>query len=272
MKKKIKLRTIFQIIFFILIGLISVNHVLVENGNGIPLISDASIHTLCPFGGVVSFYQYVTTGTLVKQVHFSAIVLMYIVFAIALIFGPMFCGWICPLGSFQEWIGKIGKKIFPKRYNKFIPSKVHSILKYFRFVMLALVIINTARAGILVFQNIDPYNALFKFWTGEVAITAIVVLIVIIIASLFVERPWCKYLCPYGALLGITNKFRIVKLRRNKSTCISCEKCDRSCPMNIEVSRQDVVKDFQCISCFQCTSEENCPIDDTVYMGIKEVK
>ena len=84
------------------------------------------------------------------------------------------------------------------------------------------------------------------------------------VLSLIIERPWCKYLCPYGALLGLFNKIRIFKIRRNPDSCIHCKKCDKVCPMNIKVSGKTTISDLQCISCHQCTSDVACPVQDTV--------
>jgi polyferredoxin len=265
MKKKVRIRTVIQILFFVLIALIAVNHTLAESGMGIPLIAEASLHAVCPFGGVVSIYQLITGGTFVKKVHESSMVLMYIVFASALLLGPLFCGWICPFGTFQEFLGKLGKKIFKKKYNRFIPYKFDKYLRFLRYFLLAWVLFMTARSGQLFFADIDPYYALFQFWTGEVALTGIIILFVVMILSLFVERPFCKYACPYGAVLGIFNLFRIIPLKRNKATCISCSKCDKTCPMNIPVSSKEIIRDHQCISCYQCTSEEgDCPVPNTL--------
>jgi polyferredoxin len=263
--KRIWIRPAIQVFFFVLIALIAYNNTLVEGGEkGISFLSSASVHTLCPFGGVASIYQYLTTGRLVKKVHESALVLMYISFALAILFGPVLCGWICPLGSIQEWFSKIGKKIFKKRFNNFIPYKYDKYLRFLRYGLLIWVISMTAISANLVFNEIDPYSALFHLWSSDLAMGGVVVLIITLTASLFIERPWCKYACPYGALLGITNLFRIFKIRRNSSTCISCNICDNVCPMNIKVSQVDVVKDHQCISCMKCTSEEACPVSDTV--------
>ena len=77
------LRLAIQILFFAIIALISVNHSLAESGGGIGFLSTASVHALCPFGGVVSIYQYAVTGTFVKKIHESAFILMYIGFALA---------------------------------------------------------------------------------------------------------------------------------------------------------------------------------------------
>ncbi len=263
-------RRIVQIFFFVLIASIAVNKTLAESGNGISFLSEASLHAICPFGGVVSLYNLVTLGTLIKKIHSSAIVLMSLVFILAILFGPVFCGWVCPLGSIQEWFGKLGKKIYKKKYNHFVPEKIDRFLRYFRFGVLAWVIYMTARSGYLIFEEIDPYKALFTFWSSEVAIPALIILGVTLLSSLLIERPWCKYACPYGALLGLFNKISIFKVRVNPKSCVSCGKCNQVCPMNIDVYSKDKVTDMQCIGCYECTSERNCPIPDTSTISTKE--
>jgi polyferredoxin len=268
--KKFTWRLMLQILFFGLIGLIAVNHTLAESGQGIPWLSDASLHALCPFGGVVSLYQLLSVGTFVQKIHASSLVLTVIIFGLAIIAGPVFCSWVCPLGSIQEWFGKIGKKLFKRKYNHFIPQKFDRYLRYLRYLVLGWVVYLTAAGGQLVFANVDPYFAMFNFWSDEVAIGGVIVLAITLVGSLFVERPWCKYACPYGALLGLTNLFSISKIKRQKSSCISCGACSRECPMNIPVDQGPVVRDPQCIRCMKCTSKPEgiCPIINTVDLTI----
>ncbi len=267
-----RLRVFVQVFFFILIALISVNHALIGAGKtGIPILSSASLHALCPFGGVVSIYEYIDTGGMVRQVHESAFVLMWIGLTLALLLGPVFCGWVCPMGTIQEFVGKLGRRIF-KRYNRFIPQKVDRYLRYLRYVVLAWVIYMTASSATLVFAAYDPYFALFNLWSSEVSISGIIILAVVLVLSLFVERPFCKYACPYGAVLGIFNLVRIFKIKRNADTCINCKACDKACPMNIEVSTSGTVRDHQCISCLKCTSEQQCPVQNTVNMAVGKIE
>lgn len=269
MKNKMWARTAVQIFFFVLVALTVLSTALKEAGIAIPLLPEASLHAICPFGGVVSIYKFTTVGTFVQKIHESSFVLMIIALILTIAFGPVICGWVCPFGTFQEWLGKLGRKVFRKRYNYFIPSNIDKYLRYIRYIVLALVIYVTATSAKLVFQEYDPYFALFNFWSSEVSIIGLIILGVIIVMSLFVERPWCKYACPYGALLGILSSFRIFKIRRNALACISCRACDRACPMNITVSTGSEVKDHQCISCLKCTSEKACPIADTVEFRTK---
>lgn len=272
-KRKSWIRLLVQIFFFVLIALIAVNKSLEEAGMAtLPFLSTASLHALCPFGGVVTLYNLATVGTLIQKIHDSSVILLGLVLILSLFFGPVFCGWVCPLGSAQEWVGKAGRKIFKKKYNQFVPRKLDRVMRYFRFVVLVWVVFVTARSATLLFANVDPYNALFTFWSEEVALPALIILGVTLAGSLFIERPWCKYACPYGALLGLFNKIRIFKIKREPSTCISCNLCTRNCPMNIDVAKKETITDLQCISCFECTSERVCPVENTVEMKLPSRK
>jgi polyferredoxin len=268
--RSIWLRKVVQWGFFILIALISVNRTLAESGGvSIPFLANASLHAVCPFGGVESLYQFVAVGTFVQKIHQSSFVLMIISLLLAILFGPVFCGWVCPLGTIQEWVSNFGRKLFRRRFNHFVPIKLDNVLRYLRYGVLAWVIYMTAVTGKLIFADYDPYFALFNFWTSEVSIIGLVILGVTLGLSLLVERPWCKYACPYGAVLGITNLFRVFGIRRNEATCKADGACSIMCPMNIPVDTKTVVRDHQCISCLECTSEAVCPVAKTVQFSTR---
>ncbi|MCD6323065.1 MAG: 4Fe-4S binding protein [Clostridiales bacterium] len=259
-----------QIFFFVLIGMIAVNHALSESGVTIfPFLPNVSLHAICPFGGIASIIELITAGTLVPKLQLSTLVISGLILILTLIFGAVFCSFVCPLGTIQEWVGKLGKKIFKKQYNTFIPQKLHNIFKYLRYVVLILTVILTFNASRLIFADVDPYYAMYHFFTDEVTIGSLVVLAVVLLSSLFIERPWCKYACPYGAFLGLVGKISIFKIKRKTSTCNHCTLCDKKCPMNIEISKKETIGDTHCIRCMNCVEDGVCSKDSLVYTSKK---
>ncbi len=256
-----------QVLMFVLVYLTVANHALAELGIVLPIIGSASVHAICPFGGVVTLYTLLTTGQFVQKIHESAVVLLALTGILAVLAGPVFCGWICPLGSIQEWIGKLGRKIWGRRYNNLMPKRIDRVLGFARYAVLAWVVYVTATSGKLLFSTIDPYNALMNFWSESVAWQALVILGLTLLGSLFIERPWCRYACPMGALLGLSNTFRIFSIRRKASTCVDCGHCDKACPMGIDLSCKTSIRDTRCITCLECTSENACPKPDTLALG-----
>ncbi|MDD2459423.1 MAG: 4Fe-4S binding protein [Eubacteriales bacterium] len=263
-RRTFNIRLATQIFFFSLVSYLALGKNLAERIPGWEFLPDVSLHSVCPFGGVVTLYSLITDGSYIQRIHASSVILAGLAVILSILFGPVLCGWICPLGSLQDWVSNLGRRLMGNRYNHLIPAQLDKILRQLRYGLLAWVIYVTAVSGKLVFESIDPYYALFNFWTGEVAIGGLVILGITLVLSLFVARPWCKYACPYGALLGLFNKIRIFTIHRQASSCISCNRCNRDCPMNISVSTAGAVRDAQCISCLECTSDRSCPVPETV--------
>ncbi|MFO7612340.1 MAG: 4Fe-4S binding protein [Clostridia bacterium] len=263
-----------QIFFFVFIGMIAINHIFAESGTVLfSFIPNVSLHAVCPFGGIESIISLVTAGTLVPKLQASTLVVSALVLVLTLVFGAVFCSFVCPLGTIQEWFGKIGKKIFKTRYNRFIPARIHNILRHFRYVSLAATILLTYNAAKLVFLEVDPYYAMYHFFTDEATIGGLIVLGITLVGSLFVERPWCKYACPYGAALGLLSKISIFKIKRKTAACNTCTLCDRQCPMNIEISRMKTIGHSHCIRCMDCVDDTSCRRNALVFTArrIKEI-
>jgi ferredoxin-type protein NapH len=158
----------------------------------------------------------------------------------ALFLGPVFCGWICPFGFIQEMIGEIGKKI-RSRLNIEFPV-LHSKLKLVRYAMLGFEI----ALAIAVVQNTIVISDTIKY----AAVAAVIVL------NLISQRFFCKYLCPVGAVLSITNLFKVFAVKKEHA-CPECGACRKKCMMNVEMSTIGSNRDTACISCFKCL--ESCP-------------
>lgn len=266
------IRRISQLFFLVLVGLISLNHYLVEVGKEIWFLGSASLHAICPFGAVETFGALIMYDKMIPKLHESTIVLFGLIAFMSIVFGPVVCSFICPLGTVQELASVVGKMLFKKRFNTLISNKVEKKLLYIKYIVLIYILYVTTVSLKLAFLDFDPYYALFNFWSSEVSVGALIVLGLTITMSLVAERPWCRFMCPFGALVGFTNKFSLFKIKRNKPTCINCGKCDKACPVGLEVSKEEVITDINCIRCMECTSERTCPIEDTVVFSLDYVK
>ncbi len=256
-KRVVWVRRVIQIVFFLFIFTVVLSHFLEKRGWDLPWPVLHNFHAICPFGAVETAGRLVLEGNFIPKIHESNLWTFFGVSLVTLTIGAAFCGYLCPLGSVQDWIGYIGKKIFKKKYNRFVGRKVDNILGYMRYGVLLIIMVQTTRMLTLVFQRVDPYYALFHFWTGDVFISALLVLGAILVLSLFVERPWCRWFCPFGALQGIMQLLSPWKIRKNRELCTSCGVCSRACPMRIQIHEKSAVLDTRCNRCGKCLAA--CP-------------
>ncbi len=220
----------------------------------------ASIHAICPFGGVETLYQYVAGGEYLKRTNVSNFILLGGTILLALLLGRVFCGWICMFGWLQEIPAKIGQWIFKKRFT--VPAAIDKPLRYLKYVALFASIYFTWKLADLVISPYDPFAALAHLPAGisavaEEALIGLIVLVVTFVLSFFYDRVFCKYLCPMGAFLGIIYKVTNFEIKRNDEACIHCNKCTKACPVNIDVAKSESVTSAECIACLECVTA--CP-------------
>ena len=215
-----------------------------------------SIEAYCPFGGLASLYQFITTGGFIRHIEMSTMVIFAVVLVLTLLFSRGFCSWICPFGSIQEWIGRIGKMIFRKRFNP--TGAWDRVLRNFKYVVLAVIIALTWWSGTLVFRDYDPFLAFFRLGEDmEKTPWAYGALLVVLLGSLFIERFFCKYACPLGAVLGILGKIGLTKVHRDVDACTSCNICQQKCHAHIDFLSVEDIKSAECDYCLDCLVD--CP-------------
>lgn len=220
----------------------------------------ASIHAICPFGGLESLYMFFATGSFISKIYSGTMILFFITFIVAIIFRRSFCGLICPFGTIQEFFAKIGRLIFKKNYK--ININIDNYLRYFKYVILILTVFYAWYTAGLWMAPYDPWSVYAHLSEGFTAIwtespIGFIILIITVIGSIIYDRFFCKYLCPMGAFYGILGKISPFKVFRNKNICIACGKCSEVCPVNIDVANEDNVKSAECINCQICIL--NCP-------------
>ncbi len=159
------------------------------------------------------------------------------------------------------------RKIWPFRVED-------SIARAWKYVLLAFFAINIvikmpAEQIGLIFTK-APYMKvadvmMMKFFLN-LSMLAIIVLSVMFIFSIFNKNYWCRYFCPYGALIGILGWASALRIVRNKKTCIDCSKCTIACPVYIKVEKKNVVYSVECLGCYDCVG--SCPVNGALDMKI----
>jgi len=258
-------RRLTQLGVFLFIAGIAIRHMLVgENGATIT----ASWEAYCPMGGLETLYKTITSeGKYVPHVHLSNMIVLAATLVVSLVARNAFCGWLCPFGFIQDMVS---------RFSAFVQKRVPAVRKavktlkirgrklavldrYLRFLKYGVLVWAVAGAaiyGFMVFRDVDPWAALWNLLELTAGL-GMLVLLVVLVASLFVERPWCRYACPLGAATGIVSKLSPFYLKRESDACKSCAICTKACPMGLPVHTATTIKSVDCIGCLECIDE--CP-------------
>ena len=259
-----KLRMVSQFGFLAFLTWTGFRHQLLGGGPG----GAPAVDALCPFGGVEALYSLLTSGVWLRRLAPSAMVLLVMVLVLTLILGRVFCGWICPLGTIGEWTSRLGSRLgFRKRE---LPLSIDRPLRYLKYAVLAAIVLLTWKMGTLVWRDMDPWVAWMHLSAGwpemvEKPLSYAALFLLVIGASLFVERFWCRYLCPLGALLGPIQKISLFRVRRKDDTCVHCHRCGGECPVRLDPESSKSVASAECIACGRCV--EACPVQNTLFFG-----
>ena len=170
---------------------------------------------------------------------------------ISFVFGRIFCGYLCPIGALQEIVYLIPIKKL-KIKNKTLPI-VFRLIFFIAFIVLVVIF----SMGIL------KYFGFYDFFNLNVNSIFFYTFLVLLAASTFVYRPFCRFICPYGALLSLASIKGLFKLQRNDN-CTDCKKCEKACPTN-EAGRTDLKQ--ECYLCNRC--KDVCPVDVIEYVRYK---
>ena len=280
-----KYRFIVQTLFAILciwIGLEFIGFVtfLETNGAAGSFYRPPGVEGFLPISAMMSFYYFILSGE-VHQAHPAGMFIFLSIISVSFFVGKAFCSWMCPIGYISEMVGdfseKIQKKLFkrvlrlPRFIDYFFRSIKYLLLAFFVYVIFFAMDVNSLRAFLS-----SPYNKLADvkmfYFFADISRFALIVIAVLFMLSVAVRNFWCRYLCPYGALLGITSLISPNKIKRNADSCIDCKLCTKACPSNIQVHKVKTVLSDECSSCLGCV--DVCPAANTLDVksfGIKKI-
>lgn len=221
---------------------------------------------LSTFSAIKSIYVSILAGNFNVAAHMGQIVLVVSMLFITAIMGRFFCGFLCSFGTMGDFFWYIGTKLKLKRPK--IGSRADRMMKKTKYVLLVIIFLLCWTLGVTILNGTDNPWTVFGMltrldgWTeGGVLLSIGMLLLVLIIAgSLYIERFFCRYLCPLGAVFAIVSKFRLFKIRKPRRDCGSCRACTKRCSMGISLYKSNIVKSAECIDCLNCV--EICPRDN----------
>lgn len=241
-------------LFVVLVSIAAYLHQVLGGGKA------PSIHALCPFGGLESLYTLFTTGGFIEKIFSGTMILFAITLVIAIIFRRSFCGLICPFGAIQELFGKLGQRVFKRKF--IMPMRIDKPLRYLKYIILIITVFYAWKTAGLWMAPYDPWSAYSHLPEGIANVWAesavgLILLIITVVGSIVYDRFFCKYICPVGAFYAIVGKFSPHRVVRDENKCIDCGICSKKCPVNIDVQHLKEIKSSECISCQTCVL--NCP-------------
>lgn len=220
-----------------------------------------------PIGAMMNFRYWLLTGK-VPPVHPAAMFLLIAFVAISLLFRKSFCSWLCPIGSLSEMLAAAGRRIFGRNLvsPKWLDIPLRS-LKYLLLGFFAWAVCSMSASGLAAFMR-SPYGLvadvkMLNFFRN-LDRTGFAIIVVLVLGSLLIQNFWCRYLCPYGALMGLASLVSPMRIRRTPSACIDCVKCTRACPSNLPVHKLITIKSAECTGCMECIAI--CPAEGALGM------
>ncbi len=216
---------------------------------------EANCEIWCPFGGIESAYTYLTDGNMTCSLGTSNFFILGSCLLMTLLARRVFCGYACPIGTISEWTHRLGRAIALPKIR--VPSLVDRFLSPLRYVVLVLILFLTWRAGELLFRKVDPVYALISRHGEDITVWAYVVLGGIVLLSLLITLPFCRWFCPFAAVLAPLSRLAPNRIVRDRNSCIDCGLCSERCPMEIPVASRNRVVDNNCTLCMECI--DSCP-------------
>ena len=194
-----------------------------------------------------------------ESVKYSVWILLATVPATVLV-GRFFCGFFCSFGAVQDllWLGSHRlRALFPGKRNL---KKADRIFRFAKYAVLFYFII-FIWSGVTAVKTAGPWQVFgqyvsFGHWPGLKPLLSVggVLLLLIFIGSLFVQRFFCRYFCPMGAIYSLISQTSFLKIDKPREECGKCHLCTSKCTMGMDLTKKDRIAGGECISCQKCVS------------------
>lgn len=229
----------------------------------------ASVEAFLPISALMGLKRFVMTSQW-DPFHPAGLTILVAALLIAWLFRKGFCGYICPVGFISSLLESTGRRIgLALNPPRWLDLPLTGVKYVFLGSFLYTTLIAMPLASINQFMQ-SPYNLtadarMLAFFTHP-SVTTIGVLSGLLVLSIVIRNFWCRYLCPYGALLGLFSFFSPVNISRDADACVHCGKCAEACPVGIQVDIKERVTTPECIGCTECVGA--CPVKDCMSVRV----
>jgi polyferredoxin len=236
------------------------------SGGATPFVErPPGVEGFLPISALISLAYWLHTG-IVNSIHPSGFIILTAILLLSLALKKSFCGWLCPVGTLSEGLWRLGKRLFKRNFN--VPRWLDYPLRSLKYLLMAFFLLSITTMDLAQLRGFiySPYNKMadvkMYVFFAEITGFAMGTIIILMLLSIVIRNFWCRYLCPYGALLGLSSLLAPFKITRNKESCVDCELCTKVCPSNIKVHAVERVRSDECMSCMECVAV--CPVKDTL--------
>ena len=227
------------------------------------------IEAFLPISSLMSFKYWLVSG-IFNPIHPSGLIIFLVILSTAILLKRGFCSWVCPIGLLTEYLNRLHRFIFRKDVKIPLwldyPLRSLKYLLLFFFIWAIIIKMNVRDLDYFIYS---PYNMVADIkmlhFFKNISSLAFWVLVSLLVLSILVRNFWCRYLCPYGALLGGLSFISIFKIHRNENTCTQCQQCTHTCPVDIKVHKTTGVISDECHACLKCLAV--CPEKNTLYIS-----
>jgi len=233
----------------------------------------SAVEAFLPIGALVSLKRLILSGEY-DTIHPAGLTIFLAALFLGLFLRKGFCGWICPIGLASNLAERAGKKLrilatIPRWLDLPLNSLKYLLLGAFSWLILWNMNLRDLNAFHLSSYNLIADAKMLHFFLHPSLLAASIMLI-LAVSSFVIKNPWCRYLCPYGALLGLLSFLSPLQIQRDPRLCINCQKCEAVCPGAIRITAKETVRAGECVGCLECVAV--CPQTECLTLALPTKK